>query len=59
MVLVKSELYKEKVNGIFLSKTHYVLQSLKYIFWSTKCYISGAYAPWNPYGPQPTFLGTF
>ena len=28
---------KEKVNGIFLSKTLNVLQSLKYIFWSTKC----------------------
>ena len=36
MVLVKSELSKEKVNGIFLSKTLNVLQSLKHIFWSTK-----------------------
>jgi hypothetical protein len=26
-----------KVNGIFLSKILNVLQSLKYIFWSTKC----------------------
>jgi hypothetical protein len=34
--LVKSELSKEKVNGIFLSKTLNVLQSLKHIFWSTK-----------------------
>ena len=28
---------KFKVNGIFLSKTLNVLQSLKYIFWSTQC----------------------
>ena len=47
-----------KVNGIFLSKTLNVLQSLKYIFWSTKCSISGASAPWTHYGSQPNFLGT-
>ena len=31
--------YCEKgiMHGIFLSKTLNVLQSLKYIFWSTKC----------------------
>ena len=28
---------EKKVNGIFLSKTLNDLQSLKYIFWSTKC----------------------
>ena len=46
-------LYSEKkLNGIFLSKKIDGLQSLKYIFWSTKCWTPYQALPWTHWGPQ-------